>query len=308
MEAAKEAVHKVAHPTTSGDKGGTTQAKPGLERDMEPKPTKVHLQHSEEGQAPYVPCGKLKGKNAVITGGDSGIGRSVAILFAMEGAKVAVVHLPAEEEDAQHTKAQVEKNGGEIVLIASDLSHSINCTDVAERIKSTFGTVDILVNNAATRHEKGTISDISEEQWASTFRVNIDSYFYLTKAILPFMAKNGSIINSASVDSYIGVPSRLDYATTKGAIIAFTRSLSNDLIKKGIRVNAVAAGPVWTPLVASGVEKSGQHGHGLGNWTPMDRIGQPVEVATSYVFLAGSDSQFMSGQTLHPNGGIVVNG
>lgn len=326
MQAAKEAVQKAVHPA-SGDKGGTTQDKPGLERDMAPKPTKVHLQHAEEGQAPYIPCGKLKGKNAVITGGDSGIGRSVAILFAMEGAKVAVVYLPAEEEDAQHTKAQVEKNGGEIILIASDLSHSINCTDVAERIKAAFGTVDILVNNAATRNEKGTIFDISEyvyspvlstvfphmltrtrEQWASTFRVNIDSYFYLTKAILPFMAKNGSIINSASVDSYIGVPSRLDYATTKGAIIAFTRSLSNHLIKKGIRVNAVAAGPVWTPLVASGVEKPGQHGHGLGNWTPMDRIGQPVEVATSYVFLAANDSQFMSGQTLHPNGGIVVNG
>ncbi|KHN94086.1 NAD(P)-binding domain protein [Metarhizium album ARSEF 1941] len=307
MDSAKEAVRKVAHPTTSSDDKGGTQDKPGLERDLEPKPTKVHLQGAE-GQALYTACGKLKGKKAVITGGDSGIGRSVAVLFAMEGAKVAVVYLPAEEEDAQHTKAQVEKNGGEILLIASDLSHSVNCKDVAERIKSTFGTVDILVNNAATRNERGSISDISEEQWASTFRVNIDSYFYLTKFILPCMAKGGSIINSASVDSYIGVPSRLDYATTKGAIIAFTRSLSNDLIKKGIRVNAVAAGPVWTPLVASGVDKPGQKGHGLGNWTPMDRIGQPVEVATSYVFLAGNDSQFMSGQTLHPNGGIVVNG
>ncbi|OAQ74368.1 oxidoreductase, short-chain dehydrogenase/reductase family [Pochonia chlamydosporia 170] len=226
----------------------------------------------------------------------------------MEGAKVAVVYLPAEEEDAQHTKAQVEKNGGEILLIASDLSNSINCKDVAERVKAAFGTIHILVNNAGTRNEKGSISDISEEQWASTFRVNIDSFFYLTKAILPSMAQNGSIINSASVDSYIGVPSRLDYATTKGAITAFTRSLSNDLVKKGIRVNAVAAGPVWTPLVASGVDKPGQHGHGLGNWTPMGRVGQPVEIATSYVFLAANESQFMSGQTLHPNGGIVVNG
>jgi len=308
MDTAKEAVRKITHPTTAGGNGGSTQDKPGLERDMEPKPTKVHLQHETEGRTTYIPCGKLKGKNAVITGGDSGIGRSVAILFAMEGAKVAVVYLPSEEDDAQHTKAQVEKNGGEILLIASDLSRALNCKDVAERIKSAFGTVDILVNNAATRHEKGTISDISEEQWSSTFRVNIDSYFHLTKAMLPYMAKNGSIINSASVDSYIGVPSRLDYATTKGAIIAFTRSLSNDLVKKGIRVNAVAAGPVWTPLVASGVDKPGQHGHGLGNWTPMDRVGQPVEVATSYVFLAANESQFMSGQTLHPNGGIVVNG
>ncbi|KAF5125068.1 putative oxidoreductase YhxC [Metarhizium anisopliae] len=191
----------------------------------------------------------------------------------MEGAKVAVVYIPA-EEDAQHTKAQVAKNRGEIVLISSDLSHSINCTDVAERIKSTFGTVDILANNAASRNEKGTIFDISD----------------------------------ASVDPYIGVPSGLDYATTKAAIIAYTRSLSNYLIKKGIRVNAVAAGPVWTPSVASGVEKPRKHGHGLGNWTPMDRIGQLVEVATSYIFLAGNESQFMSGETLHPNGGIVVNG
>jgi len=196
MEAAREAVHKVIHPTTSGTNEGTTQDKPGLERDMETKPTKVHLQHRTQGQAPYIPCGKLKGKNAVITGGDSGIGRSVAILFAMEGAKLAIVYLPAEEQDAQHTKAQVEKNGGEILLIASDLSQSINCKDVAERIKAAFGTIDILVNNAATRNEKGSISDISEEQWTSTFRVNIDSYFHLTKAILPNMANNGSIINS----------------------------------------------------------------------------------------------------------------
>ncbi|GAO18903.1 uncharacterized protein UV8b_02770 [Ustilaginoidea virens] len=309
MESAKETLHKVVNPPTKEGKSSQTQDKPGLERDMESKPTKVHLQCGEGGgRSTYTPCGKLKGKNAVITGGDSGIGRSVAILFAMEGAKVAVVYLPVEEDDAQHTKKQVEKNGGEIVLVPSDLSHASNCRDVATTIKSNFGKVDILVNNAATRNEKGTISEISDEQWASTFRVNIDSYFHLTKAILPLMSKGGSIINSASVDSYIGVPSRLDYATTKGAIIAFTRSLSNYLVKKGIRVNAVAAGPTWTPLVASGVDEKGQKGHGLGNWTPMDRIGQPVEVATSYVFLASSESQFMSGQTLHPNGGIVVNG
>lgn len=162
MESAKEAIHKVAHPTTSGADQGTTQNKPGLERDMETKPTKVHLQHGTDNLAPYTPCGKLKGKNAVITGGDSGIGRSVAILFAMEGAKVALVYLPEEEEDAQHTKAQIEKNGGEVLLIASDLSHPVNCKDVAERIKSAFETVHVLVNNAATRSEKGTIADISE--------------------------------------------------------------------------------------------------------------------------------------------------
>lgn len=277
---------------------------------MEPKPTKVHLDThgTQEGSAPYCPCGKLKGKNAVVTGGDSGIGRSVAILLAMEGAKVAIVYLPVEEPDATHTKEQIEKNGGQAVLIASDLSTAVNCRDVAVRIKAVFDKVDILINNAATRNESGGIMDISEEQWSYLFRVNVDSYFHLTKAILPSMGKGGSIINSASVDSYIGVPSRLDYATSKGAVVAFTRSLSNELIKKGIRVNAVAAGPVWTPMLASSVDKKGQEGHGLGNSTPMGRLGQPSEVATTYVFLASGESQFMSGQTLHPNGGIVVNG
>ncbi|KAM3484093.1 hypothetical protein MY8738_002532 [Beauveria namnaoensis] len=284
------------------------QARPGA--GQEPKPTKVHLDThgTQEGSAPYCPCGKLKGKNAVVTGGDSGIGRSVAILLAMEGAKVAIVYLPVEEPDATHTKEQIENNGGQAVLMASDLSTAVNCRDVAVRIKAVFDKVDILINNAATWNESGGIMDISEEQWSYLFRVNVDSYFHLTKAILPSMGKGGSIINSASVDSYIGVPSRLDYATSKGAVVAFTRSLSNELIKKGIRVNAVAAGPVWTPMLASSVDKKGQEGHGLGNSTPMGRLGQPSEVATTYVFLASGESQFMSGQTLHPNGGIVVNG
>ncbi|KAF1738091.1 putative oxidoreductase YhxC [Beauveria bassiana] len=308
MQSAKETLHKVVQGDSCKD--STTQSKPGLERDMEPKPTKVHLDThgAQEGSAPYCPCGKLKGKNAVVTGGDSGIGRSVAILLAMEGAKVAIVYLPVEEPDATHTKEQIEKNGGQAVLIASDLSTAVNCRDVAVRIKAIFDKVDILINNAATRNESGGIMDISEEQWSYLFRVNVDSYFHLTKAILPSMGKGGSIINSASVDSYIGVPSRLDYATSKGAVVAFTRSLSNELIKKGIRVNAVAAGPVWTPMLASSVDKKGQEGHGLGNSTPMGRLGQPSEVATTYVFLASGESQFMSGQTLHPNGGIVVNG
>ncbi|KAM3446676.1 hypothetical protein MY3296_009440 [Beauveria thailandica] len=300
MESAKETLHKVVKPS-----GRTTgqQSKPGLEGELSNKTTRT-----DELVASYSASGKLKGKNAVITGGDSGIGRAVAILFAMEGAKVAIVYLPAEEQDAQHTKAQVEENGGEILLLASDLSHAVNCRDVASRIGSAMGKVDILVNNAATRNVQGHISDLSEEQWSTTFRVNVDSYFFLTKALLPYMEKGGSIINSASVDSYIGVPSRIDYTTSKGAVVAFTRALSNDVIKNGLRANAVASGPTWTPLMASGVDKAGQQGHGLGNSTAMGRFGQPVEVATSYVFLASRDSQFMSGQTLHPNGGIVVNG
>ena len=308
MDKAKETLHKVAHPAM--DPNTQQQTKPGLERDMEPKPTKAHLQSPgpDSELSLYVPSGKLAGKKALITGGDSGIGRTVAILFAMEGAKVAIVYLPAEEEDAQHTKAQVEKNGGEITLIASDLSNASNCKDVIEQVGPALGGIDILVNNSAFRQEQGDIGDITEEQWSTTFRTNIDSYFHLTKLSLPLMSSGGVIINSASVDSYIGVPSRLDYAASKGAVIAFTRSLSNQLVKRGIRVNAVAAGPVWTPLITTGVGEEGQRGHGLGNWTPMERLGQPSEIAPSYVFLASRESTFMSGQTLHPNGGIVVNG
>ncbi|KAI3332630.1 NAD(P)-binding protein [Ustulina deusta] len=308
MEKAKETFHKVAYP---GQEYGTArQADPRLERDLEPKPTKVQLESSESDSnvSVYVPSGKLKGKRALITGGDSGIGRAISIMFAMEGARLAIVYLPHEEDDAQHTKAQVEKNGGEVLLIPEDLSEAINTKSVVDRAQQALGGIDILVNNAATRKEHGSVQDITDSQWSETFRTNIDSYFHITKYALPYMSKGSVIINSASVDSYIGVPSRLDYTTSKGAIIAFTRGLSNELVKKGIRVNAVAAGPVWTPLVATGVSKEGQHGHGLGNWTPMNRLGQPSEIATSYVFLASRDSEFMSGQTLHPNGGIVVHG
>jgi len=304
---AKNTLHKVTHPSMDPSKSAQQPANTGLERDMEPKPQKVHLPTEGEDTA-YTPSGKLAGKKALITGGDSGIGRAVAILFAMEGAMVAIVYLPSEEADAQHTKAQVEKNGREVILIPSDLSQSINCKDVAKRAVDALGGIDILVNNAAVRQEQGNICDISEEQWASTFLVNLDSYFHLTKYVLPHLSKGGAIINSASVDSYIGVPSRLDYATSKGAVVAFTRALSNQVVKKGIRVNAVASGPVWTPLAATGVSEQSQKGYGLGNWTPMGRVGQPSEIATSYVFLASKESAFMSGQTLHPNGGIVVNG
>ncbi|KAI1418551.1 NAD(P)-binding protein [Hypoxylon sp. FL1857] len=302
MDKAKETLHKVAHPTGK-EQGGTQgeaqsakhdlpiqqQAKPGLERDLNPKPTKTHIpsSDSDSGLSLYRPAGKLAGKKAVITGGDSGIGRAVAILFAMEGAKVAISYLPEEEEDAQHTRAQVEKNEGEIHLIASDLTQAPNCRSLINRAATALGGIDIL---------------------SATFRTNVDPLFHLTKSALPHLSNGAVIINSASVDSYIGTPSRVDYAASKGAVIAFTRALSNQLVKKSIRVNAVAAGPVWSPLVATGVSEQGQKGHGLGNWTPMERLGQPSEIATSYVFLASSESAFMSGQTLHPNGGIVVNG
>jgi NAD(P)-dependent dehydrogenase (short-subunit alcohol dehydrogenase family) len=312
MDRVKEAIqHKVVRPER--DTKEQEQAKPGLERELEPKPTKVHLPTSKSGeegtQEAYKPSGKLAGKRAIITGGDSGVGSSVAMLFSMEGAKVAIVYLPADEADAQHTKAEVEKNGGEILLIASDLSRTDNCKDVIERATWALGGLDILVNNAAYREEKDDLADITEEQWSNTFRTNVDSYFHMTKYALPHLTQGGAIINSTSVDAYIGVPSRLDYAASKGAIVAFTRALSNQLVRRGIRVNAVASGPAWTPLVvACGAADDGRKGRRLGNSTPMGRLGQPSEIATSYVFLAAPDSAFMSGQTLHPNGGIVVNG
>ncbi|KNB18453.1 hypothetical protein FOXG_22240 [Fusarium oxysporum f. sp. lycopersici 4287] len=210
-ETAKETFHKVIHPSMDPSKNTQQPASTGLERDLEPKPQKVHLP-SEGEDIVYTPSGKLAGKKAFITGGVSGIGRAVAILFAMEG-------------------ATVEKNGGQVILIPSDLSLSINCKDVAKRAVEALGGIDIFVNNAATRQEQGDICDISEELWASTFRVNLDSYFHLTKYVLPHLSKGGVIINSASVDSYIGVPSRLDYATSKGAVVAFTRALSLFLAK-----------------------------------------------------------------------------
>ncbi|KAH6953965.1 hypothetical protein BKA56DRAFT_663537 [Ilyonectria sp. MPI-CAGE-AT-0026] len=236
-----ETLHKVTHPGMDPSKNTQQPANTGLERDMEPKRQKVHLP-SEGEDIVYTPSGKLAGMKALVTGGDSGIGRAVAIQFDMDGATVAIVYLPSEEEDAQHTKAQVEKNGGEVILIPSDLSLSTNCKDV--NVRDLCGMFHLLPHlatdwsphtcdlqhNAATRQEQGDICDISEEQWASTLRVNLDSYFHLTKYVLPHLSKGGVIVNN--------------YATSKGAVIAFTRALSNQLVKKGIRVNAAAAGPV----------------------------------------------------------------
>jgi NAD(P)-dependent dehydrogenase (short-subunit alcohol dehydrogenase family) len=277
---------------------------------MEPKPVKTHFgQRGQEGEAAvYKPSGKLQGKRALITGGDSGIGRSVAILFAMEGAKVAIIYLPDEEEDAQHTKEQVQKNGGEVVLLASDLRSAANCKDVVNRVNTALGGIDILVNNIAYRSDVQEIEDLGEEQWNNTLQTNVSSYFFMTKFAAPLLKEGSVIINSASVDSYIGTPSRVDYAASKGAVVALTRALSNQLLKRGIRVNAVGAGPVWTPMMAAGTGTGKQEAKGLGNTTPMGRVGEPVEIAACYVFLASQDSSFITGQTVHANGGIVVNG
>jgi len=257
MEKAKEVAHKITHPVSSSGtaKGGEHEqqpVKPSLERDVEPKPTKVHLPVAgTEEKCLYSPSEKLRGKRALITGGDSGIGRAVAILFAMEGARVAIAYLPAEEEDAKHTREQIEKNGGQAILLPGDVSTARHCREIVDRAASELGGIDILVNNAAYREEKADIADITDEQWYTTFRTNIDASFHITKAALPHIPAGGSIINSTSVDAYIGVPTRVDYAASKGAIVAFTRALSNQLVKRGIRVNAVAAGPTWTPMLAA---------------------------------------------------------
>jgi NAD(P)-dependent dehydrogenase (short-subunit alcohol dehydrogenase family) len=270
---------------------------PGVESQMSPKPK------SED--ASYKGSGKLKDKVALITGGDSGIGKSVAIYFAKEGADVTVVYLN-EHEDAKETKKQVEEEGRKCYLISGDIGQESFCKKAVEETIAQFSRIDILVNNAAEQHPQASIEDITSEQLEKTFRTNIFSFFYLTKAALPFLASGSSIINTASVTAYEGNELLLDYSATKGAIVTFTRSLSKQLVGKGIRVNGVAPGPIWTPLIPS-TFSSGKVAN-FGANTPMKRPGQPEEVAPSYIFLASDDSSYMSGQMLHVNGGKIVNG
>jgi NAD(P)-dependent dehydrogenase (short-subunit alcohol dehydrogenase family) len=268
---------------------------PGIEQEMRPQPI---YDNDEPG------CDKLKGKVAVITGGDSGIGRAVAVRYAKEGAEVVIVYLN-EHEDAQVTAEEVKKYGREALLIATDISEERNCKNIVQQTMERFDRIDILVNNAAVQYTQDKIEDISAEQLERTFRVNIFSQFYLAKHAVPHMKKGSSIINTTSVTAYKGNEELMDYSSTKGAIVAFTRSLSQSLIKKGIRVNAVAPGPVWTPLIpASFDEKKVSE---FGKNVEMERPAQPVEIAPCYVFLASNDGAFFSGQVLHPNGGTVIN-
>jgi NAD(P)-dependent dehydrogenase (short-subunit alcohol dehydrogenase family) len=270
---------------------------PGVESEMRPRPKAED--HAYEGS------GKLKDKVALITGGDSGIGRAVAILYAKEGADVSIVYLN-EHGDAEETRRQVEEEGRRCLLIAGDVGDEAFCGEAVERTVSELGRLDILVNNAAEQHPQDSIEKISAEQLERTFRTNIFSFFFLTKAALRHLKEGAAIINTTSVTAYKGNPQLIDYSSTKGAIVAFTRALSNSLVEKGIRVNGVAPGPIWTPLIPSTFppEKVASFG---GN-VPMKRAGQPEEVAPCYVFLASDDSSYISGQILHPNGGEVVNG
>jgi NAD(P)-dependent dehydrogenase (short-subunit alcohol dehydrogenase family) len=269
---------------------------PGREEKMRPRP---RFEVPE-----YRPAGKLHGKAALITGGDSGIGRAVAVAFAKEGADVSIVYLN-EHDDATETKRLVESEGRKCLTIAGDIGEESFCQNAVEQTVKVLGKLDILVNNAGEQHPQQNIEDISEEQLERTFRTNIFAMFFLTKAALKHLKSGSAIINTASVTAYRGSPGLLDYSATKGAIVAFTRSLGENLADKGIRVNAVAPGPIWTPLIPSTfppekVEK-------FGSDVPMKRAGEPAEVAPAYVFLASSDSSYFAGQVLHPNGGEIIN-
>ncbi|MFD1468458.1 SDR family oxidoreductase [Hymenobacter caeli] len=269
---------------------------PGLEFKMTPEPEFI--------RPGYKGADKLKGKVALITGGDSGIGRAVAVHFAVEGADVAICYFPTEQEDAEKTQELVRGHGRRCLLLPGDLKQREFCKEIVERTVAEYGQLDVLVNNAAEQNWHDTLEDITDDELDSIFSLNIIAMFRITRAALQHLKEGAAIINTTSVNAYKGNEMLLDYTSTKGAIEAFTRALSLQLIKKGIRVNSVAPGPIWTPfIVGVGLLKLPLFGHD----TPMGRAGQPSEVAPAYVFLASEDASYFSGQTLHPNGGSVVN-
>lgn len=273
------------------------QPKPGKESEMEPEP--IYDYPDQKG------ADKLKGKVALITGGDSGIGRAVAILYAKEGADIAISYLN-EHEDAEKTKKEVEKYGRKCITIAGDVSQENTCYEIVDKVMQKYKKIDILVNNAAIHYEAKKLEDITTDKLIETFATNFYSYFWVTKRALPHMKEGSVIINTTSVTAYRGSKDLIDYSATKGAIVSFTRSLALNLMDKKIRVNGVAPGPIWTPLIPSTFDPEKVASHGSD--APLKRAGEPVEVAPSYLFLASSDSSYISGQVLHPNGGEIING
>lgn len=269
---------------------------PGDQFKMDPQP---------ESNADNPQIKKLESKVAIISGGDSGIGRAVALAFVKEGAQVCITYLD-EDKDAKETEKLIKEAGGNCLLIAGDVRDDKHCDAIVAKTIDSFGKIDILVNNAAVQYPQKSLLDISNEQLQKTFQTNIFAYFYLTRAALPYLKEGASIINTTSVTAYRGSEHLIDYASTKGAIVGFTRSLATNLAKKNIRVNGVAPGPIWTPLIPASFSK--KKVAEFGKDVPMGRPGQPNEVAPSYVFLASDDASYMTGQVIHPNGGEVING
>ncbi|MDQ3110155.1 MAG: SDR family oxidoreductase [Bacteroidota bacterium] len=277
---------------------GIKQRKPGLEERMVPLPV-------DESEL-ILPEKKFEGKTVFITGGDSGIGRAVAIAFAMQGANIAISFLPKEKSDALITKERVESFGVQCLLLPGNIGNEQHCKKIISETHRVFGSLDVLINNAGVHYPKKSITEISAKQLKETFEINIFSMFYLVKAALRYLREGSCIINTASVTAYRGSPHLLDYSATKGAIVSFTRSLSASLAQKKIRVNAVAPGPVWTPLIASSMPP--KEIATFGSDAPIGRAAQPFEMASSYIFLASPESLFINGQVIHPNGGEIING
>jgi len=279
------------------DKNQEQKTQPGKEFNMNPEP--VTIRDSYKGSD------KLKNKVVLLTGGDSGIGKSIAVHFAREGALVAIIYLN-EEKDALQTKIEIENEGGQCLLLQGDVKNEQFCKEAIDKTISNFGSLNCVINNAAMQFPTEHIEDIKIENLHTTFETNIYPYFYIIKAAMKHLKAGDTIINTTSVTAYRGSEHLIDYASTKGAIVSFTRSLSKSLAEKGIRVNAVAPGPIWTPLIPATFD--GEKLENFGNDVPLGRAGQPAEVAPAYVYLASEDSSYMTGQVLHVNGGEVIGG